>query len=245
MLKALQTHFNMSEIEAKKFVGNDEYAAAAKVLSWTEDTCPRVSYWMKLSRSPYVRDSFVRAGLITKISDWTKKWCTEKAVDQCSSFEFTVVLERNPFYWWHAFNVSVKACLDFARRYKSPITNEARAYLVACQAIKEGNRSLTKDEMCEVLKKEGLATYLDTLSFLRPFGSDVLCDHVFENVDLDVISPGVAIATMTKRKWTGLSCVREKRSLTNNLVQREDGSWRIKDEITTFVDAVEALNVEV
>lgn len=178
--------------------------------------------------------SFKRARVEDRLpKEWRRRWNFD---EELTDFE-TEIVRKNPYYLLFAFKLSERACEDLAKETETPpLSEEARAYLVAWNVVENGRGSASSEELRAAFERERVdVEKFENLAALRPFGGEVLVGHELENVDLSKTSYGEACASV-KSKGTAFAKIREKRAATNPFVRAGGGGWEFDRKKRTLAE---------
>ncbi len=104
------------------------------------------------------------------------------AFEAMSLFEVRLCV-KHPLYMLYGYNVSIRECIEFAKKCDIPIDAKRVAYAVAYQTISEHREGTVEfAEMQAKMREHGLVLDLT----IRPFGMDPLRGHPLEFIDTTV-----------------------------------------------------------
>lgn len=188
------------------------------------------SVCMKINNDPYHTNKekaifeYLQINLQNKIEKWKlqeiqrlillvpfRDWFNANKLGFSVMREITVFelqkIQQYPLYLYHAFNVSIPLCMDFAKKHGIDVNPKCIAFSFAWELIQQHPKSaVPKDEMTQYLReKKGLE--LD-VSF-PPFGPNPLYKHELQHVSLMDQSLG---EIRLEFKWELTKKIREKKT---------------------------------
>jgi hypothetical protein len=144
------------------------------------------------------------------------EWATKhsiKILPELSDLEWKLVMSHNPFYLMFAFGVRYEIVLDFIKMNQLCVSDPIHAHAVVMMTLRQ-KPSVTLEAADEICRNCSIAVVPKNIAGVMPFSRDVLKGHPFENVDMNITSPG-ELGQMLRDKGMLLARIREKQHCTN------------------------------
>lgn len=146
----------------------------------------------------------------------------------------------NPFYLQEAFNFHMNDCVDIINKYHISVSIEAHAYAILSHELRHStDQRVSVEDIRNVFEQNMVSDYLFRGNTLKLFPEDHLENHVFSNVNVDIVPP----CELGNGQLHGprlINAIREKRFMENRIVFR-DGVYSWYQPEDELIDELEKM----
>ena len=222
-------------------------------LGWTDDDCDSLfakysseydacqailhpsSTMVDWDKTPK-KSTFQRLEYFLKFESLGWKCVNKKMKEEISLFELEVMTKRSPFYAFTVFDVEFERCLVLAQLLNLNLSEEIFAYNLVYQEI-IAHQKIGQKQVGDLLMSYDLdINKIRPIHRIEPFGRNVLHNHPLANVNVDV-TPEAKLRPLV-RGGDLISKIREKKSMTNRIVQDKNGDYSFQSSLDQFVSLV-------
>ena len=234
MFAFIQKHYNLSEVETWRIVGeDDDKTVVERLLAWEDNYHERqINDTLFCKALPQLKLQQHRVFL----EPWAEKWKMLPLLEKCSLFEFELARTENPYYLQAAFNVPFAACTDLGIFCNLSVSTDAVRYAIVLEHILP-NRVMRVDEANNRFICENIGS--GDVSNMDPFPVRILRGHPLEDVDVDSMPP-CEVAQYLNHKGELLERIREKTNAVNRIC-KIDGLYMFKFDTKGCVSRIRAL----